>query len=106
MSLTIVPTRQTRELDRDMIRTGQATTGCRMSADLTGALKVMFDVAPRDWWQYVPCGVCNARRQQLCRAHDGRRVRPHVARVRAGLLLHGTLWLLREHPQDVVGEAD
>lgn len=63
-------------------------------------LAAMFTEAPRDWWQYVPCGVCWAKRQEPCSTR-----RTHVSRYRAGLLLHGTLWLLAEFPADVLGAA-
>lgn len=74
-------------------------------ADFMGALDTMFEVAPRDWWQFVPCATCNARRRENCQMWNGNARVRHVGRYRSGLVLHGTLWLLRQYPQDVVGEV-
>lgn len=64
----------------------------------------LFDVAPRDWWQFVPCGYCNARRQESCQGFDGPARAPHVGRVRVAQVLHGTLWLLTNgFEADVLG---
>ena len=83
-----------------------------MTTDTTALadhLATMLDVAPRDWWRFVPCRTCRARRQEGCRqggwswptpAHQ-----PHAARVEVGLTLHATIWLLANHPGDVLGES-
>ena len=66
----------------------------------------LFDTAPRDWWAFVSCGYCNSRRQEPCQQTEGPARAPHVHRVRVAQVLHGTLWLLREFPADVLGDDE
>ena len=69
------------------------------------ALAQMFDTIPRDWWPFVGCATCNARRQEPCMATDGPARGPHAARRRSAQTLHGTLWLLANgYASDVLGE--
>ncbi len=68
------------------------------------AIARMFDEIPNDWWKFVPCGYCNARRQEPCQQVDSPARAPHISRIRVGQVLHGTLWLLCEFPTDVLGE--
>lgn len=64
---------------------------------------------PINWWQFVPCATCNVTRQERCQSGgvgwSGPARTPHASRVRSGLVLHGTLWLLREYPEDVLGSG-
>ena len=69
------------------------------------AIARMFDEPPCNWWKFVPCGKCNASRQEHCQMFDGPRRTPHISRIRVAGVLHGTLWLLREFPEDVLGGA-
>ena len=84
--------------------------GCRTVAtwdrgtERMNGIDQLFDVVPRDWWQFVPCGYCNARRQEPCQRFDGPARAPHARRVRVARVLHGTLWLLRNgFVEDVLG---
>lgn len=74
------------------------------------ALAQMFDVAPRDWWRFVPCSTCNASRLQRCQMGGmsfGLARQPHAARVASARVLHGTLWLLANgFKDDVLGEME
>jgi len=77
---------------------------------LAAHLATMLDVAPCDWWRFVGCGYCMARASQPCvqcgPMTDGLPApRPHARRYRLGLALHGTVWLLANHPGDVLGES-
>lgn len=72
-------------------------------ARLLAAVATILDTAPVECWRYVPCGTCSACRQEVCCAWDGLARRPHVARERAGIALHGHLWLLDHYPADVLG---
>lgn len=68
----------------------------------------MFDVAPKDWWRFMPCEVCNCYRGEECKKGGGAWPeplgRPHARRYRAGLDLHGCLWLIRMgYADDVLG---
>ena len=79
-----------------------------MTPDFETALAAMDSQPPKDWWRFVPCGTCNARRGEVCRmggwSWPKPAWRPHAARYRAGLELHGVLWLLRNgHALDVIG---
>lgn len=66
---------------------------------LLDALTRMNNVAPMNWWRFMPCATCYASRGVDCAAH-----RPHSARVRAGTKLHATLWLLTNgYADDVLG---
>jgi hypothetical protein len=75
---------------------------------IEGHVAAMMDVPPKDWWQFVGCEVCNSPRREPCRKGGGawpeKLGRPHAARYRAGLDMHGTLWLLQRFPQDVLGD--
>lgn len=73
-------------------------------SDLEEHLAAMFWYAPNNWWRFVPCRTCNARRQEPCQAPGGLAPSPHVWRVRSGQMLHATLWLLANHPEDVLGK--
>lgn len=75
-------------------------------ANTLGAFDRMNDEAPKDWWPYVGCSYCNAWRQEPCQAMDGPSRGPHAARRAAARVLHGTLWLLANHPEDVLGKED
>lgn len=75
-------------------------------ANTLGAFERMNGEAPKDWWRFVGCSYCNARRQEACQAMDGPAVHVHVLRARAAQSLHGVLWLLANHPEDVLGEED
>ena len=68
----------------------------------------LFHTAPIGWWQFVPCATCNSPRQVPCQrggnSWPARSRQPHVARVRSGYVLHGTLWLLLNgFESDVLG---
>lgn len=81
-----------------------------MAVTTLDALAAMFDVRPIDWWRFVPCSTCNSKRQEPCRKGGDSwpevANQTHIARIRAGLLLHGTLWLIANgHAADVLGEA-
>lgn len=71
------------------------------------AIDAMLAAAPCDWWRFVPCRTCNAARTEPCQGPDRLAPRPHIARRRAGLALHGTLWLLDNgYAGDVLGEEE
>jgi hypothetical protein len=73
------------------------------------AIARMFDEPPINWWRFVPCRTCNAGRQESCKkggdAWPEPARRPHASRIRSAGVLHGTLWLLREYPEDVLGSG-
>ena len=73
------------------------------------AIAQMFDTAPMDWWRFVGCSTCNARRQEPCQMGGmsfGLARRPHAARIAAARALHGTFWLLANgFVSDVLGTA-
>ena len=83
-----------------------------MTTDTTALadhLATMLDVAPRDWWRFVGCGYCMARRGEGCvQGYDGwpnPAREPHAVRRRAAQTLRATIWLLANHPGDVLGES-
>ena len=65
---------------------------------LDEAVTEMMQVPPCDWWRFVPCRLCRALRGESCvkggAAWPEPSVTAHSDRRRAGLLLHGTLWLI------------
>ena len=75
-----------------------------------GALDVMFEVAPMDWWRFVPCEVCRADRGEACMMGGASwpmpARQPHAPRRRAAWFLHATLWLIREgYADDMIGNS-
>ena len=72
------------------------------------AIERLFERPPVAWWIYVGCDYCNAPRKELCQSTFGPARAPHASRVREGLALHSTIWLLTyqdgKFASDVLGD--
>ena len=89
-----------------MTRPGQVS-------EAQGAAQTLLDTlheVPREWWQYVGCGYCRAKRQEPCVQAGinwpGPARQPHSQREQDGFLLHHTLWMLVNFPGDVLGPTE
>ena len=75
-------------------------------ARLAAHVRRMRDTPVSDWWRFVPCSTCNnTHRGDPCRwggSRWGEERPPHAARRRAAWLVLGTLWLLRNYPEDLL----
>ena len=94
---------------RDAVALSRRVEQLEATTTLATHLATMLDVAPCDWWRFVGCGYCMARRGEGCvQGYDGwpnPAREPHAGRQRKARQLHATIWLLANHPGDVLGES-